>query len=463
MRAFYPHKVILAIIDFIAINSSFLFVLWLQDQPTSLPYHHIPAFLIFSLIQIFIFQLHQLYKYQVFLNPFTEIFQLLKSLSYGISIFIVISFLMKSRYLIQSYFVMGSTFMLTFLLLAILRCLLARRFYFYLVAKGKIGKDVLIVGNGRRGREIAKTIGKNKHAYFRIIGFMDEMPDQGANVLGTLADLPGIVQKKKGDEIIVCVDETDPDQLLKIIRNCQAVGLPIHVISELYQVLIEKGVVEEFGGIPTVKFPSTSAKITYTMAKRAIDVIGASVGILMLSPLFLVLAIIIKLTSEGPVFYRTTVVGKDGKEFTWSKFRSMKADNDNSAHKQLVREMIANPKNDGKKLQNDPRITGIGKFIRKYSVDELPQLFNVWKGQMSLVGPRPVLPYEYELLQPWQKERFKVIPGITGLWQITGRNEVCFNDAVVLDLYYIENRSFWLDLEILLKTIPVVLFGRGGQ
>jgi lipopolysaccharide/colanic/teichoic acid biosynthesis glycosyltransferase len=184
----------------------------------------------------------------------------------------------------------------------------------------------------------------------------------------------------------------------------------------------------------------------------------------MLTPVWLFVALIIKLTSRGPVFYTSEVVGKNSKKFRWYKFRTMKANNDSISHQQHLEKVITTNKG-YKKLENDPRITGIGKLLRKFSLDELPQLFNVLKGQMSLVGPRPCLPYEYEHFKEWHKLKYKVIPGMTGLAQIIARNreDVTFSDSVLLDLYYADNQSLWLDLKILFKTIPVMVFGKGGS
>jgi len=174
----------------------------------------------------------------------------------------------------------------------------------------------------------------------------------------------------------------------------------------------------------------------------------------------------IKIDSKGPVIFKQKRLGKDGKPFMFYKFRSMYTDVDDKIHREYLKNLIKNGKaaeNGGKegvyKIVDDPRITRVGRFIRKTSLDELPQLFNVLKGDMSLVGPRPGLPYEFEEYEEWHKERIKVLPGITGLWQVSGRNALTFEDMIVLDLYYIENMSPWFDLQIMLKTIPVLVFG----
>jgi lipopolysaccharide/colanic/teichoic acid biosynthesis glycosyltransferase len=178
-----------------------------------------------------------------------------------------------------------------------------------------------------------------------------------------------------------------------------------------------------------------------------------------------VIALIIKMTSDGPVFYTHTRIGKDCKPFQFYKFRTMVAGNDDSSHRAYVSELIkGEAKGDGpKKIVDDPRVTGIGRFLRRTSLDELPQLFNVLKGEMSLVGPRPCMPYELEQYEDWHRRRLSVIPGCTGLWQVAGRSAVDFNDMVILDLFYIDNMSPLFDLRIIFRTLPVMLLAKGGH
>jgi undecaprenyl-phosphate galactose phosphotransferase len=203
----------------------------------------------------------------------------------------------------------------------------------------------------------------------------------------------------------------------------------------------------------------------YTFVKRIVDYAGAGIGIIILSPFFVLTSLIIKITSKGPVIHKQVRIGKNGKPFNFYKFRSMKLIS--GEDKERVKKMLEFMKNgDAKnaaKIVSDSRITGIGKFLRKYSLDEMPQLFNVLMGDMSLVGPRPCLPYEYEIYDDWQKRRLSVVPGCTGLWQVAGRSEVNFNDSVIMDLYYISNVTPWLDLQLIFKTIPVMVFARGGK
>jgi len=215
-----------------------------------------------------------------------------------------------------------------------------------------------------------------------------------------------------------------------------------------------------------LKLISVSPKISPLYSekfKRIFDISVSGLLILLVSPFFLVIGLSIKFSSTGNIFYKTVVIGKNCKKFKWYKFRTMYPGNDPSEHQSHLESVIKEDRG-YEKLANDPRITPVGKLLRKFSLDELPQLLNVLRGDMSLVGPRPCLPYEYEHFKDWHKLKYKVIPGMTGLAQLIARNrnDVTFSDSVILDLYYADNQSLWLDLKILFRTIPVMVLGKGG-
>ncbi|MDZ7859879.1 MAG: sugar transferase [Candidatus Krumholzibacteriota bacterium] len=205
--------------------------------------------------------------------------------------------------------------------------------------------------------------------------------------------------------------------------------------------------------------------------KRVVDILVSIIVLIVGLPFFLAIIILIKVTSKGPGFFKQDRVGKNGRIFTFLKLRTMKVDSDNSRHKEFCRKFIENEnfgvEIEGKdhkvfKIVDDPRVTGVGKFLRKTGLDELPQFINILKGEMTLVGPRPPLKYEYKYYNNWHKQRLNVKPGLTGLWQVSGRSRVSFHEMVMLDLYYIENCSLMMDLKIVLKTIPVIFTGSGG-
>jgi lipopolysaccharide/colanic/teichoic acid biosynthesis glycosyltransferase len=211
--------------------------------------------------------------------------------------------------------------------------------------------------------------------------------------------------------------------------------------------------------------PHVSRKI-FTVLKRTTDIVFSLVALVVLSPLFLLISLLLKMTSPGPVFYRQKRVGESGVEFTFLKFRSMYVANDSKIHQEftqnLIRGNVGNP-NGIYKIQRDPRITGFGRILRASSLDELPQFINVLVGQMSLVGPRPPIPYEFDCYQLWHRRRIlEARPGITGLWQVNGRSRTSFDEMVRMDLQYIQNPSLWVDLKILLKTPYAMVGGRGA-
>jgi undecaprenyl-phosphate galactose phosphotransferase len=216
-----------------------------------------------------------------------------------------------------------------------------------------------------------------------------------------------------------------------------------------------------------IRLKSQKHEWLFRKIKHAFDAVVVLLGLLVSLPLFIAFALAVKLTSKGPVFYRAQAVGKGGRYFSMYKFRSMVSGANKKVHQEYVTRLIKGditPNGSGTpvKITNDSRVTSVGKILRKTSLDELPQLINVLKGEMSLVGPRPCLPYEYKLYKDWHKKRTAVRPGITGLWQVTGRSEVSFEDMILLDLYYIYNRSMDLDLSILFETIFVVLCKKGA-
>jgi lipopolysaccharide/colanic/teichoic acid biosynthesis glycosyltransferase len=221
----------------------------------------------------------------------------------------------------------------------------------------------------------------------------------------------------------------------------------------------------------TVQYALRRRTALERFVKRSIDVVAAAMVLVLGFPFFLAIALLIKITSRGPVFFIQNRIGEDGGEFALFKFRTMRPNSDDTLHREFTRNFIQGrlpetPLDDGNvttyKMVDDPRITAVGRFLRKTSLDELPQFINILKGEMTIVGPRPPLPYEYECYDEWHKLRLKVRPGLTGLWQVSGRSTVPFHEMVAMDIYYIERWSLLLDLKIMLRTVPVMLGGTGG-
>ncbi len=351
------------------------------------------------------------------------------------------------------------------------RCFLVH-VVFNIWMRRKFRRQLAIVGSDKEAERITDFI-IDHNAPFWVAGVVGTPNECGfealvpKSCLGTLNELPNISSKNNINEIIVTDENLDKKSLISLLEYCTSEGINVWFPPKLMPIIDMKLYIDNFCSIPMIRLCSQRNNWLFTKVKHGFDaMITLPIFILQL-PVFLFICALIKLDSKGPVFYRAKSVGKNGTFFPMLKFRSMRINNDSKIHKDYVTKLIKgkinseNNKDQPLKITNDPRITRVGKFLRKLSLDELPQLINVLKGDMSIVGPRPCLPYEYEIYKDWHKKRTSVRPGITGLWQVTGRSEVSFEDMILLDLYYIYNKSFMMDLSIMYETIFVV-FGKRG-
>lgn len=474
----YPkYKYILAAADFMLLIVSFALAVWVRFYERPLDQLLAHSFLltqavfifVYSLIWVVIFQHFNLYKINVFLTVVEQTIAVIKALIYGLIGMIVASFFIKGMDWIDSravivYFVGFSFFSITLFRTVIFRKL------FQLASQKKILRHrVLIVGTDETAKMVAVEMDLDENHGFEVVGFADDELPKGERVfedlrvVGRLAQLKGLVRKYKIDDVIIAQSEITHDKLLELIDKAKATRANVRLASNVYKIIPEKVFVERFLGTPIVLMPQNYNNLLFSVYKRVFDFVFAAAALLFLAVPLLIIAALIKLTSKGPVFFRDTRIGKDGASFKFYKFRTMYLNNDDSIHREFVSEFIKQGKDVRvKKITDDPRVTKIGKFLRRTSLDELPQLFNVLRGEMSLVGPRPCLPYEWEQYDAWHRRRFSVIPGCTGLWQVSGRSAVDFNDMVILDLFYIDNMSPLLDLKIIFRTIPVMLLAKGG-
>ena len=331
-------------------------------------------------------------------------------------------------------------------------------------------RQVAIVGSGEEAKSIATHIVDHNAPYW-VTGIVGESGldiSVQKNRLGTLKKLPEIVEQNKIDEIIVTDENIKKATLISLLDYCTTEGLTVWFPPKLMPIIGIKLDMDNFCDLQMIRLCSQKNTWLFDKIKHGFDALITLPKFVLLSPLFLIISVAIKLNSKGPVFYKAKTVGKNGRTFTMYKFRSMRENNRSDIHKNYVTKLIKGEITNGDKedqplkITDDSRVTAVGKLLRKSSLDELPQLINVLKGEMSLVGPRPCLPYEYEIYKNWHKKRTSVRPGITGLWQVAGRSTVAFEDMILLDLYYIYNRSFTLDFSILYETIFVVLGRRGA-
>ncbi len=335
----------------------------------------------------------------------------------------------------------------------------------YLRRRGVGIKRVVIVGAGEIGRTVMRTIVARPDLGYRVVGFVDDNPEKGYTdigrfkALGPLDNLPAILDEERPDEVIITLPWMYHRKIMGIVRECERRGVRPRIVPDLFQMSLTQVNVEDLGGVPLIGVRTVAISKGALLVKRLIDVTVAAVGLVLCAPLFLLIALAIRLDSPGPIIFRQTRVGLRGRHFEMYKFRSMHV----GAEEQ--QDMLADLNEaDGPifKIRDDPRLTRVGRILRRLSLDELPQLVNVLQGEMSLVGPRPPIPAEVEKYQEWHKKRLEAPPGMTGLWQVSGRSRLSFDEMVLLDIYYIENWSLWLDFKILMRTIPKVLLGEGA-
>jgi len=476
---FPRYKYIFAIFDFVIIFMSFdtaeYITTVILHKNIVLSENELPlqlTFVAFSIVFIFIFQNNYLYKINVFLTRAPQLTALMKSFLNCTILLIIFSFFMKfstvlsSRAFILCFLVVG------FLGVSIVRLLILKPFYMHFT-KILSNSNVLIIGAGKSGRLLAEKLIFENFYGVKVIGFLDDKMEIGTDVfkqincLGKLENLKKIVHEFNVDEIIIAIDNISYEKLMNLIDSCNELEKSVKLTSELFNIVPEKIVTESYSGIPVVDLsPKINRSLNY-IYKRVFDYSAAAGGIIVLTPLFLIISILVKLSSPGKVFFTQIRIGKDGKPFVLYKFRSMYLNSEEDEKRELsMKNFIKN--NDSSpgystKVINENSVTPIGRILRRMSLDELPQLFNVLRGNMSLVGPRPCLPYEYETFDEWHKRRHIVLPGCTGVWQVSGRSTVSFKDSVVLDLYYINNMTPWLDMQLIFKTFPVMLFGRGAK
>jgi exopolysaccharide biosynthesis polyprenyl glycosylphosphotransferase len=329
-------------------------------------------------------------------------------------------------------------------------------------------RNFLLVGDGPEVAEIARSLESYETRGMRLYGFVRV---QGGNVealpsgltrsypVVTLSELPDLLRRQVIDEVIFAVAKEDLEKLEEAFLLCEEEGVKTRVLLNFFPQSVSKVYLERLGSKPLLTFSATPEDESLLL-KRAFDFIMALIALVVLSPLLVILAVLVKLSSPGPIFFSQTRCGLGGRKFTLYKFRSMRANAD------LLREELeALNEVDGPvfKIKNDPRCTPVGRFMRKFSLDELPQLVNIIKGDMSFVGPRPPLPEEVEKYERWQRRRLRMHPGLTCLWALEGRSKLSFRRWMELDLEYIDHWSMLLDWKIILKTVPIVLLGRGAS
>jgi exopolysaccharide biosynthesis polyprenyl glycosylphosphotransferase len=423
--------------------------------------------ILLMIVTVAVFQLRGLYRLPRWTNFLDEAVIIAGGATTAMAIIILYSFLQRffpSRLI----FIYAWLLMIVLLISKRLLVRLARRVFW---ARG-IGIDrVLIVGAGRAGQRIMQHIYSNPQLGYRVVGFVDSDPaDENLGLatehrverppfLGPPGAVSNLIEEHDVSEVIIALSPADHRRIFQLIQECRQMDVSFTFLPDLFEMALDRVQIHEVAGLPLIELRETRIHGWNYAVKRAMDMAIASLVLIVTSPILALISLAIKVDSDGPIFLRQIRVGRNGQEFVCYKFRSMVKDAE-KLKAQLMTQAGAN----GPlfKLKDDPRITRVGRVLRRTSLDEIPQFFNVLLGEMSVVGPRPQVPSEVEEYEDWHFQRLQVTPGLTGLWQVNGRSDLSFDEMVKLDLYYAENWSPWLDIKLVLRTIPAVLFGRGA-
>jgi exopolysaccharide biosynthesis polyprenyl glycosylphosphotransferase len=423
---------------------------------------YVPVSILLTVILLFVFKVEGLYDRRRGSSWLDDIYIISTSTLVGIAIMIFIFFLYRAHFYSRLIFLYAVLLIVTFLSLS---RLIERQIGARLRRRG-VGVDrVLIVGAGTVGRAIMRSILARPELGYSPVGFVDDDPKKQETdigpfkAMGGTGDLAAILRNEAIDQVIVTLPWMSHRKVLGIIADSERQGVRARFVPDLLQMSLSQVDTDVMDGIPLIGVKEPILKGWKIALKRFIDIFISSTALLVLSPFLSLTAILIKLDSPGPVFFKQTRLGRGAKPFTCYKFRSMWEDAEEVKPALSELNEAAGPIF---KIKDDPRVTRMGKVLRRFSIDELPQLINVFRGDMSMVGPRPPLPCEAEEYEDWHHERLKIPSGITGLWQVMGRSDLTFDEMVMLDLYYAENWSLWQDFKIMLRTIPTVLFGRGA-
>jgi exopolysaccharide biosynthesis polyprenyl glycosylphosphotransferase len=322
-------------------------------------------------------------------------------------------------------------------------------------------RRAVLVGEGEHLLDLRRTLGLGRSGIdYDFVGAVTSSPDGvPLEVLGDLSDLPRVLDERRVDELIVTGSDYEEAQLLDVVEHAHRRGVQVRIAPSTTELLVQRAEFVPGQGVPLFELrPPAFAGFDW-LVKRSFDLFVSTIVLVLGLPVWIVIAVAIKLDSRGPVLYRDRRVGLGEQEFGMLKFRSMFAD---AAERQPALEHENEATGALFKIRDDPRVTRVGRFLRRYSLDELPQVLNVLRGDMSLVGPRPLPVRDFLKLQDWHRKRYLVLPGMTGLWQVSGRIALSFDDLVRLDFYYLENWSVWLDISILAKTVPAVLGSKGA-
>ncbi|HEY8188358.1 MAG TPA: sugar transferase [Pyrinomonadaceae bacterium] len=442
------------------------------------PYGALVLFVI--LIRLLALRYYDLYRLRGEFSFFDDGIRVFKSTAIGSLLIVAAAFLYRGGFHYRAFSYARGVFVLDFLIAlgsfySIRLLIRSAQTFFRLRGINLI--PTLVVGRGPEAAFCIKEMRERPSLGYRVIGVVDSGSSggvprvyEGVPVVSDLASLPEAIRESGANEVIIADSHVDGDALFDVMMRCgRRRGVEFRIAPSLFNCLPSKTEVDQIGALPMIRLFREPLSDFARGSKRISDIVIASLTLVLLLPFWLVIALLIRFDSKGPVFYTQERVGMDGRIFVVYKFRTMRVDADSDVHREYQRKFIAghaeanvgDADRPAYKLRDDPRITRVGRILRRLSLDEVPQLFNVLRGDMSVVGPRPPIPYEVEAYELRHRKRLDMKPGLTGLWQVSGRNRLPFEEMVKLDLFYIENWSILFDLKIILRTVLVMLRGDG--
>lgn len=434
---------------------------WPGNLPDLYPLEHYLVVIVASMpICLFCLWLGGVYRYRIPRSYLVESWLVVRALVLAGVLVATLAFLLKwhflSRSFLVSFFVMATVALIAFKGLA--------RVLFRVVGRKQFPeRNVIIVAGRGEAKELLQGVQEHRNWGLRLLGWVpldERIEPLSAPRLGSFEELATLLDASPIDEVVFAIGRDELSRIDDAVATCEQMGIRVRLAVALVAPSLGKLRVEEFQGRPLLDlspFPDNERRLAL---RRLLDVALSFFFLALSSPLLLISALLIKLEDGGPILFRQLRCGLNGRKFTLLKLRTMVPDADNRRDDLLPMNELSGPVF---KIKRDPRVTTTGAYLRRFSVDELPQLWNVFRGDMALVGPRPPIPEEVSRYERWQRRRLSMKPGMTGLWQVSGRSEIDFDEWMRLDLSYIDNWSFWLDVKILLKTFPAVISGRGAQ
>jgi exopolysaccharide biosynthesis polyprenyl glycosylphosphotransferase len=443
------------------------------------PYGAMLLFVI--LIRLLVLHYYDLYRLRGEFSFFDDAVRLFKSTAIGSLLIVAAAFLYRGGFQYRAFSYSRSVFVFDFVLafagVAALR-LVVRSAQMFARQRQLNLIPTLVVGQGPEAALCIKEMRERPSLGYRVIGVVENSLDEGSGqatyegvpVIGNLSGLPEAIRDSGANEVIIADPRVDGDALFDVMmRSGRRRGVEFRIAPSLFNCLPRKTEIDQIGALPMIRLFREPLSNAARVVKRVSDIVISVLALALLSPLWSIIALLIKWNSPGPVFFKQERVGMDGRIFLVYKFRTMHVDSDHTIHQEYQRLFIAgraeanlgDAERPAYKLPADPRITRVGRWLRRTSLDEVPQLFNVLLGDMSVVGPRPPIPYEVEAYELAHRKRLDMKPGLTGLWQVSGRNRLPFEEMVRLDLFYIANWSLLLDLKIILRTALVIFRGDG--